>query len=234
MDRHQARRFGNIAFVMFAIWSILALAVLFPIARLLDGSFPVLTAVWILVPLGATLLARDASRIGFRAVPWRLLIPTTAICTGAMLAINLMVEPWSHTYRTLVALAVSADSPDTTFAWLLRFPRAPALGAMFLYSGLITIYAEELFFRGWLLLLLTRRLGPIWAVLLQATLFTLPNLMAAIALPLMQGSLYAVIYTWLSVGIVGGWAASRTGSIWPSLISAALCNLVLVALVTQT
>jgi membrane protease YdiL (CAAX protease family) len=42
------------------------------------------------------------------------------------------------------------------------------------------------------------------------------------------------MYTWLSVGIIGGWAASRTESIWPSLISAALCNLVLVALVVQT
>jgi len=43
--------------------------------------------------------------------------------------------------------------------------------------------------------------------------------------------LYVLVYTWLAIGMVAGWAASRTGSIWPGLISATLCNLVLVALI---
>lgn len=222
---------GKAILLLFAIWAVLALAALLPITKLLAGSFPVFTVVWIAVPLGATLMTKNAEAIGFRAVPWRLLTRTTVLCTGAMLAIWSMIEPWSHTYRILLDLALSGGSPDTTFAWLLRFPRLYALGAMFLFSGLVTMFGEELFFRGWLLQLLKRRSGSIVAVLLQATLFTLPNLIAAVRLPLMQGILYAVIYTWLAIGVVGGWAASRTGSIWPSLVSAAVCNLVFVALI---
>jgi membrane protease YdiL (CAAX protease family) len=102
---------------------------------------------------------------------------------------------------------------------------------MLVYSGLVTLFGEELFFRGWLLQLLQKRWGARWAVVIQATLFTIPNLIASFVLPPLQGNLYALVYTWLGIGIIGGWAASRTGSIWPSLFSAALFNLVLVALI---
>lgn len=91
----------------------------------------------------------------------------------------LLFEPWSHTYQVLVKTALSSAQPDTTFAWLLRLPKLPALTGMLLYSGLVTLFAEELFFRGWLLQLLRRRLGDVWAVVLQALLFTLPNLLAS-------------------------------------------------------
>jgi membrane protease YdiL (CAAX protease family) len=102
---------------------------------------------------------------------------------------------------------------------------------MTLYSGLVTLFGEELFFRGWLLQLFQKRLGAAWAVVLQALLFVIPNLLVALALPSLQGLLYVLVYTWLAIGMLGGWAASRTRSIWPSLISATLCNLVLVALI---
>jgi len=52
----------------------------------------------------------------------------------------------------------------------------------------------------------------------------------AFALPLPEGILYVVVYAWLTIGIVGGWAAARTGSIWPSLVTATVGNLVLVGL----
>ena len=129
----------------------------------------------------------------------------------------------------LVEAALTSQPPDTTFAWLLRFERTPALGAMFLYSGLVTMFGEELFFRGWLLQVLKKRWGAKMAVIIQALLFTIPNLLAAIVLPPLQGVLYFV-YTFVGIGIVGGWAASRTDSIWPSLFSATVSNLVFVAL----
>ena len=217
--------------IVFTIWAGLALIVLLPATLLLEGSFPLFTVVWITVPLIAVWHTKDVSRIGIHSVPWRQLGQTTAINLGGLLVIMLMVEPWSHTYQKLLALVLSSQSPDTTFAWLLRFPKIPALGAMTLYSGSVTLFGEELFFRGWLLQLLKRRVGATWAVVLQAVLFILPNLLAASALPALQGWLYALIYTWLAIGMLGGWAASRTGSIWPSLISATLCNLILVSLI---
>jgi membrane protease YdiL (CAAX protease family) len=217
--------------VIFTLWAGLALLVLFPITRLLKASFPILTLAWIIIPLISVSRAKDTSRVGFRSVTRRRLLQTTAINLIGLLAIMLLFEPWSHTYQKLLALALSGQTPDTTFAWLIRFPRLPALAAMTLYSGLVTLFGEELFFRGWLLQLLQKRLGTTVAVIIQALLFVLPNLLVAFSLPILQGLIYGLIYTWLAIGIVGGWAASRTGSIWPSLISATLCNLILVVMI---
>ncbi len=214
--------------VIFILWALLALVALFPVTKFLQGAFPIFTVLWIAVPLFSIWRTRDAGRVGFRPLPWRLLAATTAINLAGVLAVMLIFEPWSHTYRNLLNLVLSSQPPDTTFAWLLRLPRLPALGAMALYSGLVTLFAEELFFRGWLLQLLQKHMRAAWAVAVQALLFVVPNLLAAFTLPALQGVLYGLIYTWLAIGMIGGWAASRTGSIWPSLISASLSNLILV------
>jgi membrane protease YdiL (CAAX protease family) len=79
--------------------------------------------------------------------------------------------------------------------------------------------------------LLSKRWGNIWAIIIQATLFVIPNSLVALVIPPLQGILYVTVYTWLSIGLIGGWAAARTRSIWPSLISATVCNLVFVALI---
>ena len=217
--------------LIFVIWAFLALGVVAQVTGLLKGSFPIFTVVWILIPLIAVLLAKDADRVGFRPIPWRDLACTTAINLATLLVLMLIFEPWSHTYQHLIGLALAGQSPDTTFAWLLIFPKIPALGAIFLFSGLVTLFGEELFFRGWLLQLLKRRWGAVWTVILQAFLFTIPNLPVAFVLPALQGFLYILVYTFLGIGLIGGWAASRTNSIWPSLLSATLCNLILVALI---
>ncbi|MDX9955175.1 MAG: hypothetical protein RBT75_13810 [Anaerolineae bacterium] len=142
---------------LFALWVFLALALLMPVTLLLQGAFPIFTVVWLLVPLVAVLKAKDATRVGFRTVPWRQLAQATALNLGSYLLLTLLLEPWSHTYEQLLTLALSGSTPDTTFAWLLRFPRPLALTGMLHYSGLITLFGEELFFRGWLLQLLQRR-----------------------------------------------------------------------------
>ncbi len=217
--------------MLSVLWCALALAALAPVTGLLRGSFPVFTVLWLLVPLVAVLRTRDAGRVGFRRLPLRELAIVTAANLGALGLVMVLCEPWSHTYRALLAEVLAAPRPDTTFAWLVRFSMLPAWGGLALYSGLVTLFAEELFFRGWLLQALQRRMSAAWAILLQALLFTLPNLMAALFLPPLQGVLYAVAYAWLGIGVIGGWAAWRTRSIWPSLISATICNLVLTALI---
>jgi membrane protease YdiL (CAAX protease family) len=103
---------------------------------------------------------------------------------------------------------------------------------MLAYSGLVTLFGEELFFRGWLLQVLKKRMKAYWSIILQALCFMIPNLLASFLLPALQGVLYALVYTWLSIGMIGGWAASRTNSIWPSLFSATIANFVFVALLT--
>ncbi len=216
---------------LFILWAVMALGSLIPVTQALNGSFPIFTVLWILVPFVAVLRSPHAHLVGFRAVPWKTLIQTTALNLAGLLVVMLAFEPWSHTYQKLLQLVLASPSPDTTFAWLVRMPRGEALAAMTLYSGLVTLFGEELFFRGWLLQLLQKRVGTFWAVTIQAAAFVLPNLLAALMLPALQGVLYALVYAWLAIGMIGGWAAARTASIWPSLISATLCNLILVALV---
>ncbi|OGN89700.1 MAG: hypothetical protein A2Y88_01840 [Chloroflexi bacterium RBG_13_48_10] len=67
------------------------------------------------------------------------------------------------------------------------------------------------------------------AIVIQAALFTIPQLLAAFLLAPLQGLVYAIMYSFLGIGIIGGWAASRTQSIWPSLASATIWNIILVA-----
>jgi membrane protease YdiL (CAAX protease family) len=217
--------------IVFIVWSLLALAALLPVTFLLDGSFPLFTVIWILVPLVAVVRSKDASQVGFRAIQGREFLRITGINLAGILAIMLLVEPWLHTYRLLLEAVLSSQSPDTTFAWLLRMPRLPALAGMLLYSGLVTLYGEELFFRGWLLQLLLRRMRASWAISIQAMLFVIPNLLVTFVLPPLQGILYAVVYTFLGIGVIGGWAAWRTQSIWPSFFAATVANLALVAFI---
>ncbi len=228
-NRSGARRVGR-SEQAGLVWIVLALGALVPVTQLLQGAFPIFTVVWLVVPLVALVRSRDASRIGLCAVPRREFMVVTALNLGALLLLAALVEPWSHTYRMLVQMALSSAPPDTTFAWLVRYDGLAAWGGMFLYSGLVTLFGEELFFRGWLLQFLRRRMRKPFAIVLQAAFFTLPQLIAALFLPPLQGVLYAVIYSWLAIGVIGGWAASRTSSIFPSLISATLLNLIFTAI----
>ncbi len=209
---------------LFLLWTGLALAALVPFTIFLRAAFPILTVIWLIVPLVVVLITRDSSRAGFRAIPWKTFLVTAAINLVLLLLIAALVEPWSRAYRSLIQAALVSSPPDSTFAWLVRFTGVKAWAGLLLYSSLVTLYAEELFFRGWLLQALLRRMSKMWAILLQAALFTLPQLLAAFLLPPLQGVIYAVVYSFVSIGVVGGWAAARTGTIWPSLAAATVSN----------
>ncbi len=213
--------------IMFLIWASVGLLSLIPVMMLLQASFPIFTLVCLAVPVVIVLRSKDASRVGFISISWKNLIHYSALYLCAMLVLMLAFEPWSHTYQILVTKAITAPSPDPTFAWVMRYPGLTGWLGMYLFSGLVTIFAEELFFRGWLLQWLQKRMNPFWTVIVQAALFTLPQMIAALLLPPLQGVLYALVYSWLGIGVVGGWTAIRTQSIWPSLVGASTCNFIL-------
>jgi membrane protease YdiL (CAAX protease family) len=91
------------------------------------------------------------------------------------------------------------------------------------------MFAEELFFRGWLLQFMVKRIPVRKALLLQAFLFTLPQAIAAVFLRPIQAYVY-IIYSFIAVGLIGGWSAWKTKSIWPGLITVTLMNLIFVML----
>ncbi len=209
-------------------WIVLALASLVPVTLLLQGQFPLFTTIWLGVPLIAVLVTRDARRVGFRAVPRAEYLRVTAINAGLLALLAAPLELWSHTTRQMMTVTLAAEPPDTTFAWLIRYDGPGAWLAFLLYGGLVTLFAEELFFRGWLLQFARPRMHPVAAIALQACLFALLNSIVALFLPPLPGLLYAVIFAGVGVGGIGGWAAWRTGSIWPGLTVAAILNVLLV------
>ena len=235
----RSRDFGNSHIfgsreILATAWITAALLILFPATRILDGSFPIFSLTWLVVPLVALLRCRDSSQLGVRPIGWIKFFQNTCLNLAGSLALMMCFEPWSHTYQVLYTEAISGAHLDTTFGWLARFPGLTGWIGFMLFSSLVTLFAEELFFRGWLLHWLQIRMSSGKAVLVQATLFAIPQLLAATLLPPMQGILYALFYAWLAIGLIGGWVAYRTQSIWPSLTSATICNLIMVIFITRS
>jgi membrane protease YdiL (CAAX protease family) len=224
--RPRARTIDRAEWVFFA-WVLAGLASLWPVSQLVDGAFPVFTVLWLAVPLIAVARGHDAARVGFRAVPPGELAEVTGIAMAGLALVTLAVEPWTGAYTALVDMALGGR--DTTFRWLVQFEGAPAWAGYVLFTLLVTIFAEELFFRGWLLNWLRERMPVAWAVVLQAVLFAVPQSLAALAMPAPQGFFFAGAYAFAGIGLIGGWAAARTRSIWPSLIAAVALNAVLTA-----
>jgi len=99
---------------------------------------------------------------------------------------------------------------------------------MFLFSGLISIFAKELCFRCWILNTLKPEVGYFWANIMQAAIFTLPQLLVAFMMPSLAMSLvYGLVYAFGTIGLINGWISMKAGAIWPNLIAAAVMNLIL-------
>ena len=211
-------------------WIVLALASLYPVTTWLKGTFPIFTLLLLIVPLVALVRRWDANRIGIRVIRPADLAKYAGFSLGGALVLMAIFEPWSHTYRLLLSMATASPQPDTTFGWLLRFPGPAGWVGFTLFAGLVTLFAEELFFRGWLLQWLQTRMRLNAAIVMQALLFTVLQGLAAFLLPPLQGMLYGVVYSFLAIGLIGGWAAAKTQSIWPSLVSATVYNVIMVAL----
>ncbi|MEN4011412.1 MAG: CPBP family intramembrane glutamic endopeptidase [Chloroflexota bacterium] len=213
-----------------AVWILLGLLSLIPLTAWLDVSLPLFTFVWLAIPLFALLKTGRAATIGILQIPWSQFAKNGTINFALLMLVMALFEPWSHTYQSLLNMVFSSSHADLTFVWVTRYPGALGLASMFVFSGAVTLFGEELFFRGWLLQKLLKRMRPVLAIGLQALLFSIPQAIAALFLKPIQSVLYVIVYSWLAIGVIGGWSAWRTNSIWPGLASATLMNLILTML----
>jgi membrane protease YdiL (CAAX protease family) len=211
-------------------WIAAALAALALVGWRLGAALPVFTVLWLIVPLVALVRHADPGRVGIRRVPGRALARATLLAAAAVTLLFAALEPWSHAYDELVDEAISADPPDPTFGLVARFDGAGSWAGFVLFGGLVTLFAEELFFRGWLLQLLGRHTRPALAIGGQALAFAALQTLPALMLTPLRAGVYVVAYALVGNGLVCGWAAWSTGSIWPSLAIAATFNPVLTAL----
>lgn len=205
-------------------WTTLALLAAIAVPFALQTTTPVFQVLWLVVPLAYLLRYRDAAGVGIRAIGRRAFLRTTVAAGVAYAAVLLVAEPLTGTYGRLLELAV--DGPDPTFAWLVRFDGPEAWIGLLLFSGLVTLYAEELFFRGWLLNALKRRTSARVAVVGQALVFTLFQSIPVLYFGPVQAVAYLVGYAF-GLGVIVGVAADRTGSIWPGLVVVIVGNLAL-------
>ena len=90
----------------------------------------------------------------------------------------------------------------------------------------MTLYSEELFFRGWLLQLLVRRTRIRYAIVGQALVFTLFQSIPAFFFDPVRAFLYLAVYAF-GLGMIVGTVAHRTESIWPGLAVVTIANLLL-------
>lgn len=210
------------------IWLVSAviLAVLFSIWQ--EISLPLFTLIFLLFPLINLILRKDARRIGMGKISIPKLLKWAGINFGALVLVYAIFEPWSGAYAFLLDEATAAGVSDPTFLWLRLFDGVGGWIGMFFFSVLISIFAEELFFRGWILRALEPKIGWLWANLIQAALFTLPQLVLAFMMPTaVMGLVYGLVYAFAAIGFINGWVSHRAGAIWPNLVSATVMNLVL-------
>jgi membrane protease YdiL (CAAX protease family) len=209
----------------FAIgWTLLALIALVVEAVALAATTPVFQFLWLLVPLINLARHRSPHRVGFRSVEWTQAARVAVAAGLAYGVLLILIEPWAGVYDRLLELAL--EGPDPTFAWVIRVDGPARWVGLALFSGFVTLYSEELFFRGWLLQRLSQRTRPALAVFGQALAFTLFQSIPVFFLTPVQAFLYLVVYAF-GLGIIVGTAAQRTASIWPGLAVVTVGNLVL-------
>lgn len=213
---------------VFLVWTILATILAIGISVYYKASLPIFTLIWLIVPIIVVLKKRDAKVVGFRKVKFKKLIKYTLINLITTLIIILVIELLTNTYKDLVEIAVYETDFDVTFHWLNELNGYYGYIVMFLVSTLITIFGEELFFRGYLIQLFKRKFNVKTAIILQAILFSLPHTILAFYMGWINGLILVLGYGVLIYGIIGGWTAHKTNSIWPGLITANINNLILV------
>ncbi|MFC7174986.1 CPBP family intramembrane glutamic endopeptidase [Haloplanus litoreus] len=208
-------------------WTGLALTALVITPLMLRTTTPIFQMFWLIVPLISLIRHRNTDRVGFRT-PDREQGLRAAIAAGIVYGtLLILVEPWSGVYDRLLVLAF--EGPDPTFAWLVRFDGVDGWVGLALFSGFVTLYSEELFFRGWLLQALNQRTTPRVAVAGQAVVFTIFQSIPIFFFEPLQAGLYLLVYAF-GLGVIVGSAAQRTQSIWPGLAVVTVANLVLTAI----
>jgi membrane protease YdiL (CAAX protease family) len=110
--------------------------------------------------------------------------------------------------------------------WLVRIDGPGRWLLLAVFSGLVTLCSEELFFRGWLLQFLTRRVQSRSAVLGHALIFTLFQSIPAFFFDHLPALLYLTVHA-LGLRHIVGTVARRLKSVWPGLTVVTVANLIL-------
>jgi len=207
---------------IFFIWIIFALAALFYLSNLYGTEIPTFTLIWLVLPFLAVLISAEIKYVGFCKVEWGEFFLVLLLNIIFMGVVFLVLEPLSGTYKIIIDASLRNRPLGPAYYWITQFNNWRGLLGFSLINLLIIIFAEELFFRGLLIQYIGLKLSEFWGVLISAFLFLLFIVILNYNLPPVENYIMLVGYTFFARGIIGGWAAARTGTIWPSLITSTL------------
>lgn len=198
------------------IWLLAAIFIAIAFSLWQDLNIPVFTLLFLILPLSNLLIQKDAKRIGMGWISFGNVVKWAGINLAALILIYAIFEPWSGAYAFILEQATSQGSSDPTFAWLTLFTGWTGWVGMFFFTGLISIFAEEVCFRGWLLRTFLPKVGPLWSNVIQAALFTLPQLIVVLLMPSpIMGTIYGFVYGFIAIEMINGWVSQKAGAIWP-------------------
>jgi membrane protease YdiL (CAAX protease family) len=197
---------------------------------MIGASLPVLTLVWLVIAAVVLRRTRTPSALGLVHVPGCEFSRVTIAATVAMTLLFGVAEALTHPYRELLELVRDESTPDSTFAWVIEHGPGWGLVGFVLYGGLVTIFAEEIVFRGALMTSVRHR-GPWVTVGVTTIAFAAVQALPAALLSAGAAVGFLLVDAVLAVGIVGGLAAYRTQSIFPALVAITVANVVVLAAV---
>lgn len=212
------------------LWLVAAAVAAIVVPWAIGAAVPVLTFVWLAVAAVALRHDRTPATLGLVRPPGRELLRVTAVTSVAMTVLFGLAEAVTHPYRELLDLVGEESSPDSTFAWVVDDPGIRGLVGFVVYGALVTIFAEEIVFRGVLLSRLRAR-GAVVAVGGTTLAFALVQALPAALLSPAAAFGFLIVDAVLAVGVVGGLAAYTTRSISPSLLAVTVANVAVLAAV---
>ncbi|MGM0445518.1 MAG: CPBP family glutamic-type intramembrane protease [Bacillota bacterium] len=213
---------------LFYVWTVAALFLLFYQSRLYGTDTPLYTIIWLSLTFLVVLLSSDSKYAGFSKVKFSEFLLVFFLNFILLAAIFVVLEPLSGTFRLIIDKTIRSPIIDPAYYWITRYEGWNAIGGFFLTNLIILIFAEEIFFRGFLIQYISLKMNKFWGVLIQAFIFLLFIVILDFNLPPVENYIFLVGYSFFGRGIIGGWAAARTDSIWPSLFAVTLVNTLII------
>lgn len=212
-------------------WLVAATVAAVVASFVIGAGLPVFTLGWLAIAAFALRRRRNPTALGLAVPPRREFVRVTAATTLLMTVLFGIAEFVTHPYRELLGLVREEPSPDSTFAWVIEYGRGWGLVGFAVYGTLVTIFAEEVVFRGALMTRLRSR-GRTLAVAGTTIAFAAVQALPAALLSPRAVVGFLVIDAVLAVGVVGGLAAYRTRSIFPTLVAVTVANVAVLGVVT--
>ena len=158
----------------------------------------------------AALLGPDRRRLplaslGFREVSWGALAGYAGAALGAMAVLY-----WGYSFVAEQVGALPAPREDIPVVYAYERHRY----AFILIAAALRPFAEETFFRGFLMQGLTARLGVIGAGVAASVFFALTHLGGGVGLAIAA----------FGMGLALAWAFHRSGSLWPGILANLVFN----------